>query len=111
MSKVNQVAIYLCVKSANDAVAFYQEVFGAEESFRMTEPNGRIGHLEMHLGPHTLMLSEEFPEMNVLAQPPGTSPASTIYLNVDDCDAVCAAAKQAGATLANDPEDQFKGYT
>lgn len=34
-------------------MAFYTRVLGAEELFRLTEPMGRIGHMELRIGPGT----------------------------------------------------------
>lgn len=59
---IHELFPYLRVKDAKAAIAFYTEVFGATEKFRLTEPSGRIGHAELDLGNIVLMLSDEFPE-------------------------------------------------
>ena len=41
---------YLCVSSAAKAIAFYQQAFGAREIFRLTGPDGKIGHAELEIG-------------------------------------------------------------
>lgn len=66
-NRVHEVFPYLRVKGAEAAIRFYTEVFGATEKFRLTEPGGRIGHVELDLGNIVLMLSDEFPEYNCLA--------------------------------------------
>jgi PhnB protein len=66
-NKVMGVFPYLRVKDAPSAIAFYQQVFGAKELFRITEPSGRIGHVQLELGNIVLMLSGEFPEYGILA--------------------------------------------
>ena len=65
--EILQVFPYLRVKDAPVAIEFYKRVFGATERFRLTEPSGRIGHIELDLGNMVLMLSEEFPEFGLLS--------------------------------------------
>ena len=106
---VAEVLPYLRVKGAQAAIDFYKNVFGASERFRLTEPNGRIGHIELDLGNIVLMLSEEFPEYGILApQAPGTT-GMAIHLHCNDADALAARAVAAGATLVREPSDQFYG--
>src|SRR3546814_11890231 len=65
---VHELFVYLRAKSAQQAVDFYRNVFGATEKFRLVEPSGRIGHVELELGGTTLMLSDEFPEFDIHAR-------------------------------------------
>src|SRR3990167_4639780 len=64
---IHEVFPYLMVRDAKAAIAFYGEVFGATELFRLVEPSGRIGHAELQLGPIVLMLSEEYHEYGMLS--------------------------------------------
>ena len=64
--KIHEVFPYLRVKGADRAIEFYKTAFGATEKFRLVEPSGRIGHVELVLGPTTIMLSEEYPELGIL---------------------------------------------
>lgn len=106
---VHEVYPYLCVKSASAAIAFYQEAFGATEKFRLVEPSGRVGHAEIALGDHIVMLADEFPEMDFRA-PDGKSPRTfLIHIHVDDADAVIANALKAGGTLVRAASDAFYG--
>lgn len=109
-NKIHEVFAYLCVKDACKASKFYQASFGAQETLRLEEPSGRIGHLELKLGPTTLMLSEEFPEIGVSS--PDTQAlngAFCVHLHVDDCDALVAQARSNGAQVLMEPADQFYG--
>ncbi len=106
---VQQVFVYLCVRDASRAMAFYSAAFGASEKMRLTEPNGRVGHAELDFGGTTVMLSDEFPEIGVRAPEAGTPVAVSIHLHVDDADAVIARAVTAGASLERAPKDQFYG--
>ena len=60
---------YPCCDGAADAIAWYGEVFGAREEFRIPGTDGRIGHAELHFGDATVMLADEWPEGGVLAPP------------------------------------------
>ncbi len=108
-NKINEVYPYLRVKGAPAAIAFYQTVFGAKERFRLTEPGGRIGHIELDIGNIVLMLSEEYPEYGILGpQAPGAT-GMAIHLHVDNADELAARAVAAGATMVREPADQFYG--
>lgn len=108
---------YLRVRSAKEAVAFYQRVFGARERFRLVDPaDGRLGHVELELTPHcVLMLSDEYPEHGIvgpdLGPQAGPNPRTglAMHLHVDDCDALVARAEANGATVTMRPADQFHG--
>jgi uncharacterized glyoxalase superfamily protein PhnB len=100
---------YLCVRDAAAAIAFYERAFGAQELFRLTEPGGRIGHVELKLGPGTLMLAEEFPECGFRAPQDADGRSVTIHLHVADADAMAAQACAAGATMLRKPTDEFYG--
>lgn len=63
---VHELFAYLRVRNAGAAIDFYARAFGATEKFRLTEPGGRIGHVELLFGEHTVMLSEEFPELGLV---------------------------------------------
>jgi PhnB protein len=108
--KVHEMFPYLCVKDAEQAIAFYSKAFGAKEKFRLAEPSGRIGHAELDFGKGmTLMICEEFPEYGITA-PSGSGASSvTIHLHVDNADGVIEAALAAGAKLHMKAQDQFYG--
>ena len=99
---VHELFSYLCVADAQAAVAFYCKVFDASEKFRLVEPGGRIGHVELDLGGTTLMLCEEFPEVAIRRPEAGRGHSHTLHLHVDDADDV-------GAQLAMAPRDHFYG--
>ena len=43
----NTVSPMLTFKDAGAAVAFYKAAFGAKELYRLGEPSGKIGHVEL----------------------------------------------------------------
>jgi uncharacterized glyoxalase superfamily protein PhnB len=107
--KVEELFAYLHVKDAARAIEFYKEAFGAKEKFRLVEPSGRIGHAQLDLGGHTLMLADEFPEYEIRGPKPSGGTTVTIHLHVDNADEVIARAVKAGATVVIAPKDQFYG--
>ena len=106
---VHELFAYLCVSDAAPAIDFYTRAFAAEERFRLVEPSGRVGHAELQLGPHVLMLSDPYPELGVEAPRAGVPPTIVLHLHVDDADAVIERALAAGATLVRAAADEFYG--
>ncbi|HVL74643.1 MAG TPA: VOC family protein [Noviherbaspirillum sp.] len=100
---------YLTIRNAAAAIDFYKQAFGAEERFRMSEPDGRVGHAEIQIGDSLLMLSDEYPEMQATGpQTIGGTPVM-MHLYVEDVDAVVKRAVDAGAQLVRPVENQFYG--
>jgi PhnB protein len=104
-----RVTAYLAIDGASDAIEFYKNVFGAQERFRMPQPDGTIGHAELQLGDSVIMLSDAFPEMGVVDPKKlgGTPVTLTVY--VEDVDATFGNAIKAGATQRQAVEDKFYG--
>lgn len=106
---VHELFPYLCVADARAAIEFYGHAFGATETFRLVEPGGRVGHVELDFAGTTLMLCEEFPEIDVRRPDPERGHSHSLHLHVDDADEVVARAVAAGARLAMAPRDHFYG--
>lgn len=106
---IHELYAYLCVRDASAAIDFYTRAFGARELFRLTEPGGRIGHAEMDFGGHTLMLSEEFPELGVRSPEGLGALPVTLHLHVENADALIDRVVAAGAKLERAPQDHFYG--
>lgn len=107
--KIHELFPYLRVKDAAAAIAFYEQVFGAKERFRLVEPSGRIGHCELDFGAADIYVSEEFPEAGILGPASIGGTGMCIHLHVDDADALLERAVSAGATLVRPPADHFYG--
>jgi PhnB protein len=105
----HSITPYLIVSDATRAIEFYKRAFGATESFRLGAPGGKVGHAELRFGDSTVMLADEFPEVE--ARGPQTIGGSPVHLllYVEDVDAVFAAALDAGAIEARPVQDQFYG--
>jgi PhnB protein len=106
---IHEVFAYLCVADAARAIDFYARAFGASEKFRLVEPGGRVGHAELDFGGTTVMVCDEYPEMNIRGPQPGAPSSVTIHLHVDDADAAIERAVAAGARLERAPSDAFYG--
>ena len=48
--KIHHLLACLQVNDDARAIEFYTSVFGAIEKFRLTDPNGRIGHAVLDFG-------------------------------------------------------------
>jgi PhnB protein len=104
----NTITPYLVVSDGAKAIEFYKKAFGATERFRMGRPDGKIGHAELQFGDSVLMLSDECLEMGAKAPQGGGLPV-TLYLYMDNVDAVVDRAVSAGATLKRAVATQFYG--
>jgi len=103
------VAPYLAVDDAAEAIDWYKKAFGASERGRMDAPGGAIGHAELEIGDSVVMLSDPFPQAST--KPPKELGGTTmsVFLYVEDVDAVVKQAVDAGATVLMEVADQFWG--
>jgi len=103
------VSPYLAVDDAARAIEYYARAFGAKELMRMDGPGGMIAHAELEVGDSRIMLSDPFPQAST--RPPkelgGTS--ASVFMYVEDVDAVVKQAVDAGATVTMEVADQFWG--
>ena len=106
---IHELFPYLCVSSASGAIDFYVKVFGAREKFRLTEPSGKVGHAEVELGSYTIMLAEEYPELNFRSPVAFGGTPVGIHLHVDNADEMIARAVEAGAVIEQPLQDHFYG--
>ena len=102
------VTPYLTIKGAAEAIDFYKKAFGATEVFRM--PMGdTIAHAEIRIGDSHIMLSDEYPDMDMLSPPSRGGATSSLMLYLEDADSAFEQAVAAGATAERPVEDQFWG--
>lgn len=87
---------YLAVPDGPKAIAFYEEVFGAEVVSRQDMPDGRVGQAELRFGDSMLQLSDQMPQIGLQA-PNGEWVHSSLVHYVPDVDATYAKAIAAGA--------------
>ena len=101
----------LTLDNAAQAIDWYKKGLGAEEISRAVGPDGKIMHAELRIGDSRIMVND--PMMDGKGpQGYGGSPAS-LWLYVEDCDALFNRAVGAGARTQGGPMgsmgDQFWG--
>lgn len=107
--KYPQVSAYLRVGAAHEAIQYYMRVFGAKLRLRLDMPDRRIGHAELTIGKGFFMLSDEFPEMNVVGPITVGQTSVTMQVYVKDVDDTVARAVKAGGKLLRPAANQFYG--
>lgn len=105
------VTPHLIMNDAAKALDWYKKALGAEEVARAPGPDGRIMHAEIRIGDSLIMLNDEMGGAKS-AKAFGGSPVS-LWVYVEDCDALVNRAVAAGATVPPGPmgavADQFWG--
>jgi uncharacterized glyoxalase superfamily protein PhnB len=90
----------LTVDGAAEAIDFYKRAFGAVEVSRATAPDGvRVWHADLRIGDSQLMLSDAFPEQGGNAPDKSGAVGFSVWLYVEDVDAVFQRAVDAGARV------------
>jgi PhnB protein len=100
---------YLVFEDTAKAIDFYKEAFGAEELMRMQGPEGSIGHAEIRIGDSRVMLSDAFPQSSVRPPKERGGPTASIFVYVEDSDAIFDQATGAGAEVTSPLENMFWG--
>jgi len=96
------VTPYLVVPGVTTLLDFLKQAFDAQELLSpMLRADGSVGHAEVKIGDSIIMMGEPMGDMQPM-------PCS-LYLYVQDADAVYQRALQAGATSLMEPADQFYG--
>ncbi|HME49782.1 VOC family protein [Mycobacterium sp.] len=103
---------HLIVDGAAAAIDFYVNAFNAVELGRVPGPDGRLIHAAVAINGSTVLLNDDFPEMqggkSLTPIALGGTPV-TIHLTVVDVDARFQQAIDAGAGVITALEDQFWG--
>src|SRR5437660_11589717 len=101
------VTPHLTLDDAARAIDWYKSALGAEEMARATGADGKIMHAELRIGDSRIMMNDAI----MGGRGPkaiGGSPAS-LWLYVDDCDALFNRAVAAGGQVRMPIADQFWG--
>ena|SRR6185295_7714831 len=105
----HSVTPYLILGKAAAAIEFYKKAFGAKELYRLSGPEGKVGHAEIQIGNSRIMLADEFPEMDTRGpKSMGGSPIS-LMIYLENVDQAFAQALKAGAKEVRPLENQFYG--
>jgi PhnB protein len=103
------LSTYLAVDDAARAIEYYEKAFGAKEVVRMDAPGGKIGHAELEIGDSRIMLSDPFPQASTRPPKELGGASASVFMYVEDVDAVVNRAVDAGATVTMEVADQFWG--
>ena len=101
----------LAVKDITASLRFYTEVLGFETQFTMPGADGDLIHGSVKRGDVELMFGRINPEDAHDQEPLGRGVALyTTVADDEDIDALFAHARAAGATVIQEPMDQFWGH-
>ncbi len=103
------VAPYLFVDNAKAAIEFYKQVFGATNVEMIETPDGRVADAELRIGDTVMRLCDNLPIFDAKAPSELGGTTVEIFLFVDDVDATVRRAEGAGATIQEEPTNQFWG--
>jgi PhnB protein len=98
---------YLTIRGTAAAIDFYKQAFGAKELFRMPGENGKIMHAEITIGDSRIMLGDESGEAKAPQSLNGT--ASSVFLYLEDVDAIFKQAVKAGAKETMPVQNMYWG--
>jgi PhnB protein len=97
----------LTLDNAPAAIDWYKKALGAEEVSRSVGPDGKVMHAELRIGNSRIMVNDAVMG-NKGPKVLGGSPAS-LWLYVEDCDALFNRASAAGGQIRMALGDQFWG--
>jgi PhnB protein len=100
---------HLVVRDAARAAQWYANALGAQERGRIEVPGGKLMQVELALGDSTVVLADEFPDLDVLSPLSIGGTATVLHLVVDDVDAVWQRAVDGGAEVGQPLGDAFWG--
>jgi PhnB protein len=103
------VAPYLFLDDAKAAIEFYKRAFGATEHGLIETPDGRVAHGELKIGDTVVRLCDNLPIFEAKAPRQLGGTTVEIFLFVEDVDATVRQAVTAGATVQQEPTNQFWG--
>ena len=95
------VTPYLVIDGCARALEFLAQVFGAQERFRMTDPDGLVAHAEVTIDGAVIELANSTPEW------PPTRTLLHVYM--PNADEVFERAITAGCTIKKPMTDEFYG--
>ena len=105
----HSVTPYLVLRRAAQAIEFYQQAFGAVETFRLSGPDGLVAHAEIKIGQSNIMLADEMPGMEFHGPETLGGSSISLLIYVPNVDASCDRAVKAGAIVKRPVADQFYG--
>jgi len=102
-----RITPYLYYQDVAGALDWLARAFGFSERMRMPGPDGSIMHAEMEYADGVIMMGCPSPDYR---NPSSLGQATQgLYVYVDDVDKHFHHAKESGAKIIDEPEDQFYG--
>ena len=92
---------YFVMKNPREFIEFLKKAFNAESVSMSVSPDSKVMHAEIRIGDSMMMMSE--------ASENNPAVNGSIYLYVNDTDAIYKQALEAGAESLMEPADQFYG--
>jgi len=100
----------LVYKDNRAALTWLKKAFGFEVREILTDPSGNIVHAEMSHGDGIVMIGNEWADWTKSPASLGGKNTQRVHVRIESgIDVHCERARQAGATIANEPADQFYG--
>jgi PhnB protein len=92
---------YLTVKGAKTLINFLERAFNAKNMRQTVRPDGSIGNAEVLIGDSMIMIADSTETWQ--------SSTTSIYMYVENCDAVYQKAIEEGGESIIEPQDMFYG--
>lgn len=104
------LASAICYRDPRAALAWLEKAFGFETVMLIEGPDGAIVHSQMDFGDSYIMVAYEWDEAHKSPASLDGKNTQSIHIQVEaDIDAHCERARAAGATITQEPTDQFYG--
>lgn len=101
---------FITYEDTDAALEWLTRAFGFAPGLVMRDDAGRINHADLRLGDAVVALGMPYPPMR--SQSPrslGGASTSHLYVYVEDVDAHCSQAREAGAEIIAPPQDEAHG--
>lgn len=107
VTSLTSAVVYHDAKAALD---WLERAFGFDRSLVITTPDGAVTHAEMRHGNGRLMVGGVWADFIASPADLGGKNTQSVHVQIDSgIDAHCDRAREAGATILQEPEDQFYG--
>jgi PhnB protein len=100
----------LAYDDAAGAIEFLCSAFGFRERSRMQARDGTIGHAEIELHGNVVMVATTWKAGGMASPRELSGLPSQLFCEVDDVDAHFQRAKNAGAVIVTEPQNQGHGF-
>jgi uncharacterized glyoxalase superfamily protein PhnB len=97
-------------QNPNAALDWLENAFGFSRQMVIKDQDGTVVHAELKVGDSHVMVGGEWAEWVKSPKSVGGANTQNVHVQVEtDVNAHCEQARAAGATIAQEPEDQFYG--